>query len=99
MQRYVVFHTPGAKWQTGKDFREQPGINSHVAHWKKLFNEGKVVMGGPFPQATQGGMMICATNVTHHEIKTFALADPAVEAGLLNCEIRLWFTTFSVENT
>ena len=26
--RYVVFHTPGPKWQYGVDFREQEGVRA-----------------------------------------------------------------------
>ena len=90
--RYVVFHTPGPSWQHGVDFREQPGVQEHVAHYFQLFEEGKLELGGPFLLPDSGGLMVTTKRVTLDEIKFFAAADPAVQSGLLHFEVRPWYT-------
>jgi hypothetical protein len=30
--RYIIVHTPGPNWRQGVDFREQDGVEAHVAH-------------------------------------------------------------------
>ena len=90
--RYVVFHRPGPKWQTGVDFREQEGVGEHVQHYLKLHERGKLELGGPFLLQDAGGMMIAPEDVSQEELEVFAASDPAVQAGLLIYEIRPWFT-------
>ena len=90
--RYVVFHTPGPAWQIGVDFREQPGVQDHVKYYVKLYEQGKLELGGPFLVPDAGGMMVTTKEVTWEEIEAFAAADPAVQSGLLLFEIRPWYT-------
>lgn len=87
--RYVVFHKPGPNWKQGVDFRQQVGVQSHVQHYLKLYEKGKLSLGGPFLDST-GGMMIPTKGTTLKEITTFAKSDPAVKSGLLVIEIRPW---------
>jgi uncharacterized protein YciI len=87
--RYVVFHKPGPKWQPGVDFRQQPGVRDHVQYYRKLYQEGKLALGGPFLD-NSGGMMVPVVGVSLEEIKTFAEADPAVKSGLLLVEVKPW---------
>ena len=90
--RYVVFHTPGPIWKSGIDFREQEGVGEHVQHYLKLHEQGKLEFGGPFLLQDMGGMMVATKDVSQEELESFAAADPAVKAGLLNYEIRPWLT-------
>lgn len=90
--RYVVFHTPGPAWQAGVDFREQPGVGDHVAHFQKLLSQGLLELGGPFLVQDAGGMMVTKLGVALDEIEAFAAADPAVRSGLLEYLVRPWFT-------
>lgn len=90
--RFVVFHTPGPAWVVGVDFREQPGVSEHVEHYRKLFDEGKLEVGGPFLLPDIGGMMVATQEVSMGEIIAFAAQDPAVQSGLLEYEVRPWFT-------
>jgi uncharacterized protein YciI len=87
----VVFHSPGPSWLAGVDFREQPGVGEHVAHYSSLLEEGKLELGGPFLAADTGGMMVAAPEMSHDELDRFAAADPAVQSGLLTYEIRSWY--------
>lgn len=90
--RYVVFHTPGSKWQQGVDFREQAGVGEHVQHYLKFHEQGKLELGGPFLLQDAGGMMVATKDVSREELEAFAAADPAVQSGLLTYEIRPWLT-------
>ena len=90
--RYVVLHSPGPSWQGGVDFREQPGVQEHVAHYRRLFEEGKLELGGPFLIPDSGGMMVTTKNASYDELEAFVAADPAVQSGLLQFEIRPWYT-------
>jgi len=90
--RYVVFHQPGPKWQSGVDFREQDGVSEHVQHYLKLHEQGKLEFGGPFLLQDAGGMMVATKDVSQGEIEAFAAADPAVQSGLLIYEVRPWLT-------
>lgn len=93
--RFVVLHTPGPMWQAGKSMLEQPGIREHVAHYRKLLEAGKLVMGGPHLDGKGGGMMIPSAGVGEEEIRAFANDDPAVKAGVLLVEVRPWLVGMS----
>ena len=90
--RYVVFHTPGPRWQSGLDFREQDGVREHVEHYLKFHEQGRLELGGPFLLADTGGMMVAIKDVSQEELEAFAAADPAVQSGLLVYEVRPWLT-------
>jgi uncharacterized protein YciI len=93
--KQVVFHSPGPKWRTGVDFREQPGVMAHVQHYAGLLEDGKLLFGGPFTDADSGGMMIAVGSVTREELEEFAAADPAVLAGLLDFEVKSWYVAMA----
>jgi uncharacterized protein YciI len=88
---HVVIHRPGATWRPGVDFREQPGVERHVAHYHALHEAGKLELGGPFLGPDGGGMMVAVPGVTAQELEAFAAADPAVQSGLLTFEVRPWY--------
>ena len=88
--RYVIVHTPGPAWLPGKSLFEQPGVQDHVNHYRKLHADGKLLMGGPFLDSAGGGMMIAEEGVSEQELLEFAQDDPAVRSRLLVAEIRPW---------
>lgn len=90
--RYVVIHKPGPKWKNGIDFREQDGVSEHVQHYRKLHEQGKLELGGPFLLPDMGGMMVATKEVSQAEIEAFAAEDPAIKSGLLLYEVRPWMT-------
>ena len=90
--RYVVLHKPGPKWQYGVDYRQQDGVGEHVGHYLKLYEQGKLELGGPFLLPDIGGMMVTTKEISLKEIEVFAADDPAVKSGLLIYEIRPWMT-------
>jgi uncharacterized protein YciI len=84
-------------WQYGVDFRQQEGVGEHVQHYLKLYEQGKLQLGGPFLIPDEGGMMVTTKDVSQEEIETFAAADPAVQSGLLIYEIHPWMTAMEHE--
>lgn len=89
--QYVVMHSPGPAWQTGVDFREQPGVGEHVGHYAQLHQQGRLQMGGPFLTETGGGMMVATPDMSQEDLESFAAGDPAVASGLLAYEVRPWY--------
>jgi uncharacterized protein YciI len=87
---FVVFHAPGPAWEPGLPLTQQVGVQEHRMHYAKLAAEGKLLLGGPFGDSAAGGMMICKPGVDEDALRMHALADPAVESGLLQFEIRPW---------
>lgn len=94
----VVFHSPGANWKHGVDFREQPGVMEHVQHYAQLLEQGKLFLGGPFTEADSGGMMIASEAMSRDELEAYAAADPAVLKGLLTFEVKTWYVAMSAKS-
>lgn len=95
--QYVIFHHPGRKWRRGRDLFEQDGVQEHVQHYAKLLADGKLAMGGPFLTQDRGGMMVASLGVGKEELEAFALADPAVQSGLLSIEVLPWYLPMKKE--
>jgi uncharacterized protein YciI len=88
--RDLIVHLPGPRWRAGVPFQEQPGVQEHVEHYRKLQAGGKLEKGGPFVEGALGGMMIPVAGMGKEELRRFAAQDPAVKAGLLNFELWGW---------
>ena len=88
--QFVVVHTPGTMWKSGVPAFEQDGLQLHVAHYAKLLQQGKLLMGGPFIDERSGGIMIAEPSVSEQELQVFAAEDPAVKSGLLSFAVRPW---------
>lgn len=86
----VVFHSPGPAWEPGLPLMQQAGVQAHAAHYARLLQAGQLMMGGPFVDGAGGGMMVCKPGLDEDALRMHALADPAVESGLLSFEIRPW---------
>ena len=67
----------------------------HVAHYRQWLDSGRLLLGGPFLDEAGGGMMIATKSVGAGELAEFAAADPAVQSGLLVCEVRPWLVGMS----
>lgn len=60
----------------------------HLNYVSELYNQGKVVMAGPFVDG-QGGMVMYECE-TEAEAKQLAQADPVVAQGARTLELRAW---------
>ena len=55
MQRlFVLFHSPGPRWDDAIGFLEQPGIEEHIAFMRSLAERGLMALGGPFSDDLDG---------------------------------------------
>lgn len=88
-QYQVLFHRPGATWQPGVPFREQPGVERHQGFMRRLDDEGLLVFGGPFLDEESGGMVVLRAR-SFDEASRLAQTDPSIEAGLLTVRVRPW---------
>ncbi|OIO06249.1 MAG: hypothetical protein AUJ52_12595 [Elusimicrobia bacterium CG1_02_63_36] len=63
-------------------------IRAHVAHLKRLNDEGRLVLCGPFKDF-KGGMVVVKAD-SYEEAKAIAEADPFVKEGVETYELRTW---------
>jgi uncharacterized protein YciI len=89
---FVLAHTPGPNWDPTRSYREQTGIDQHVAYMQDFFDRGTLVLGGPFLD-NSGGMMIFDLD-SAQEAQRVAEADPTVKSGLLAVKVKPWLAIF-----
>lgn len=109
--RFVIIHIAGQQWDPDLDIFQQPYIlrnpdagkeeHTHVNHYRQLLSQGKLEMGGPYPETsakpgTAVGMMVPVAGVSRSELDDFASRDPAVTAGILDYEIRPWLVAMQL---
>jgi uncharacterized protein YciI len=90
--QFVLFHRPGRAWLPGVSFLEQPGLQGHVDHFRRCATEGLLLAGGPFLDEGGGGMVMFKAGVTQEQALQVARTDPTFESGLLEYELRPWFS-------
>jgi uncharacterized protein YciI len=49
---FAIFFSPGPAWIAGKTSREQLYWDEHAAFMDKLFEDGTVILGGPYADYT-----------------------------------------------
>ena len=54
---FVILWAPGAAWTAGKSVREQAYWDEHAEFMDRLFEDGTVILGGPFSDGT-GSLVI-----------------------------------------
>ena len=79
---FVIFFTPGATWIAGKTSREQPFWTEHAAFIDALFEDGIVIMGGPF--ADYSSIMIVLEAFDESEVRDLFKRDPFVVQGIFD---------------
>ena len=90
----VISHTPGPAWVEGLSFREQPGVEHHLATMRSWLEAGVLVMGGPFLDEGGGGTAVVSfPSVAGADAA--AQADRAVQEGLLVARTRPWLVGMS----
>ena len=76
--RFVIVHRPGPSWVEGLSMFEQPGLGEHLAHFRRVHDEGKLMAGGPFLDGFAAGMMIPEPGLSEEEVRAIAEADPEI---------------------
>jgi uncharacterized protein YciI len=93
---FVLFHRPGPAWQPDVGFTEQPGIMDHIVFMRRLDEEQRLILGGPFDDGraapADGGPVGIAIIRTDGQAEAEAIAgsDASVQAGLLTVTVRPW---------
>lgn len=90
---FVLLHTPGPTWDPSLGFREQPGVDQHIQYMAGIMDGGQLVMGGPFLDDSGGMMIMRAENL--EAAQEVATADPGVQSGLLQVEVKPWMVAMS----
>jgi uncharacterized protein len=91
--RYVSIMALGPNWESSEKDGSREIVNrAHYDHMKNLFDQGRLILGGPFKRAA-GGIHIleCPTKSAAEEVLA---NDPGVKAGLFTFEVRELFTMF-----
>lgn len=73
---FMILWAPGPAWVPGKTVREQPYWEQHAAFMDRLFENGTVVLGGPFADATGSLVVVEAEN--EREVVDWYASDPFV---------------------
>jgi uncharacterized protein YciI len=93
---FVLFHRPGPSWLAGVAFPAQDGIMDHILFMRRMDEEGRLVLGGPFDDepagpvdgGTMGIAIIQADSM--QEAQALADSDASVQAGLMAVTVRPW---------
>ena len=88
--RYVILLSHGTVPMT------EDLIRSHVAHLKRLDEQGQLVLCGPFTDY-RGGMIVVRAG-SLDEAREIAEADPFVQEGVETYELRTWELSCEANN-
>ena len=81
---FAIFFTPGANWIAGKTSREQPYWPEHAAFMDALFEDGIVVMGGPF--ADYSSIMVIIETSGENAVRELFEHDPFIVHGIFHLD-------------
>jgi len=73
---FIILWAPGAAWTAGKTVREQAYWDEHATFMDRLFENGTVIMGGPFSDGTGSLVIVEAEEI--NEVSTLFANDPFV---------------------
>ena len=73
---FATFFSPGPTWIAGKTSREQPCWTEHAAFMDKLFEDGTVILGGPY--ADYSGLLVIVEALHEKEVYELFGDDPFV---------------------
>jgi len=73
---FATFFSPGRNWIAGKTSREQPCWTEHASFMDKLFEEGRVILGGPYADYTS--LLVIVEAEQEEEVYELFRDDPFV---------------------
>ncbi len=88
--KFILIFSQGTNWKEGISLHNQPYIPEHAVYVQSNFEQGKVLMAGPF--ADQSGGAIILNVVSEEEAHQFANQDPAVIHHIFTYELKQWHT-------
>lgn len=76
MTTFAVFSVNGSAWVQGVDVRRQPLWDEHAAFIDQLFDEGRILLAGPYADGT-GALLIIQADTKHPtQVRAMFDADP-----------------------
>ena len=78
---FLTFRDPGPSWVPGMPSRQQPLWDEHAAFMDRLFEQGRVVLGGPY--ADYSRVLIIVEAPDAEEASALFRDDPWATAGIL----------------
>ncbi len=86
---YLVFRDPGPAWVPGRSSRQQPLWDEHAEFMDRLFDQGRIVLGGPYADASR--VLIIVNAGDRAEAGTLLRDDPWTTRGILvDSEVIEW---------
>lgn len=89
---FLVFRGPGPSWVPGTPTREQPLWDEHAAFMDRLFEQGRIVLGGPYADFSRNLVVVEAPN--GEEVRAVFREDPWTGAGILGAADVIEWTIF-----
>jgi len=89
---FMILWAPGPAWVPGKTVREQPYWAHHADFMDPLFENGTVVLGGPFADATGSLVVVEAEN--EQEVADLFARDPFVVHDIFALSLRKQWLLF-----
>jgi uncharacterized protein YciI len=84
--RFIAMLTHGPAWQPGRTVYQQgPPIQRHLEAMRRRFDQGELLLGGPFRQIDGGIAVLDVADAA--AAQSLLDADPAVQAGVLEYEV------------
>jgi uncharacterized protein len=73
---FVILWAHGPAWVAGKTVREQPYWTEHAEFMDRLFENGTVILGGPFTDGS--GSLVVVETEQENDVETIVTNDPFV---------------------
>ena len=89
---FLVYREPGPAWVAGVTTREQPLWNEHAAFMDRLFEQGRIVLAGPYEK--EGRALVVMEVRDAAQAGSLFDDDPWVKAGILLTEKVVPWTIF-----
>lgn len=78
---FIVFRRPGPAWVSGLGSRQQPSWDEHAAFMDRLYDAGRVLLGGPYSDLSRVMQIVRAADEA--EAQSLFDDDPWTEMKLL----------------
>jgi uncharacterized protein YciI len=88
----ALWQAPGKGWDPSQGAREQNVWNEHAAFMDQLFDQGKIVLGGPMADGT--GSLVIARAESVEAARAMFDTDPWALADILHVETAQEWTIF-----
>jgi uncharacterized protein YciI len=86
---YLVFRNPGPAWVPGRSSRQQPLWDEHAAFMDRLFEQGRIVLAGPYADTSR--VLIVVNARDRDEARSLFHDDPWTTRGILvDAEVIEW---------